>query len=247
MYVTGTQQHLPWAESCTPMFDSTNVGGAVACSEAAILPACPQRQSVCMWFSPLEIRNVSTLLFVRRAMGLTVSFASAMHGMLFGAPVRCAHSCLIEHRHLVSRARAACSSCANGKSCTLCNVCHKRGVVCTHMLPGARHLPACSPHNTNEITCQRACRLVCCRTHSTRVHPSCARARLSKNILVSMDCRNIKIESTLVLALLTGTVQPAGGSARQTGHVRASTFDVCGNRNEMWCWIISALYHTWAH
>ena len=35
-------------------------------------------------------------------------------------PVRCAHSCLIEHRHLVSRARAACSSCANGKSCTLC-------------------------------------------------------------------------------------------------------------------------------
>ena len=33
------------------------------------------------------------------------------------------------------------------------------------------------------------------------------------------------LTETLVLALLTGTVQPAGGSARQTGHVRASTFD----------------------
>ena len=159
------------------------------------------RLPINLWFSPLEIKETfqpcsSCAEFVRRGMGLTVSFASAMHGMLFGAPVRCAHSCLIEHLHLVSRARAACSSCAKGKSCTLCMfpMCVTNVVWCARTCyQGARRLPACSPHNTKEITCQHACQLVCWRTHSTRVHPSCARARLSENVLVSMAAETLKL------------------------------------------------------
>ena len=97
-----------------------------------------------------------------------------------------------------------CSSCAGEWASQLAlrvpNVRHKRGVVCVLMLPGtgARHLPACSPHNTNEITCQRACQLVCCRAHSTRVHPSCARARLSKNSLDDCEMQLASLESTKI-------------------------------------------------